>query len=314
MNGRKSISLAVALFLFVAAIRFIFFPDYAYAASSSIGVSPSQISNEILTPGAEVETKLTVSRATASEEVVANVEISGQEIVSWISFPEGNRVTLEKGTQRKEISVKIKVPQNAAYKKYEGNLRFTVTQQTQGQVNIVPGVRVDIRLTVTDKVTESIKVQHVQVKDSALNDPYGLTVKVKNLGNTAAAPTKLVLQILDINENQLRSLEYLFSEKVAPFSEKDYEIFLQDQSVLPIGEYWARVTIYSEELEIFSDKFSFRITEARPSVSVSTTLDGKGAGINILGATLVFVGIITLVGLIVLIIVFRRKNNNEETS
>lgn len=81
-----------------------------------------------------------------------------------------------------------------------------------------------------------------------------------------------------------------------------------------MGEYWARVTVYSGELEIFSDKFSFRITEARPSVSVSTTLDGKGAGINILGATLVFVGIITLVGLIVLIIVFRRKNNNEETS
>lgn len=222
MNGRKSISLAVVLFLFFVALRLVLLPEYAYAASSSIGVSPSQISNEILTPGAEVETKLTVSRASASDEVVANVEISGQEIASWISFPEGNRVTLEKGTQRKEITVKIKVPQNAAYKKYEGNLRFTVTQQTQGQVNIVPGVRVDIRLTVTDKVTESIKVQHVQVKDSALNDPYGITVKVKNLGNTAASPTKLVLHILDINENQLRSLEYQFSEKVAPFSEKDY--------------------------------------------------------------------------------------------
>lgn len=313
MNGKVNLYIAVALFVSFAVVHFVFFPDYVHAASSSIGVSPSQITNDILTPGAEYETKLTISRASATAEVIAKIEISGQEISSWVTFPAGDSVVIAKGEQRKEITVKIKVPQDAAYRKYEGSLRFTVTQQTQGQVNIVPGVRVDVKLTVTDKITESIKVLYVQAKDSPLFAPYHVMVKVKNLGNAEASPTKLNLLILDINEKELRTLSAQFSEKVAAFSEKDYDIYLQDPTPLSIGEYWARVTVFGGEKELYSDKFSFRITDAIPSVSVSPSVDkGSIFASNILMITLVFVGILTLVGLIAIIVVFRRKNKDEE--
>ncbi|PIY17681.1 hypothetical protein COZ14_02315, partial [Candidatus Dojkabacteria bacterium CG_4_10_14_3_um_filter_Dojkabacteria_WS6_41_9] len=158
------------------------------ATSSSIGVSPSQISNNLLVPGAELDTTLTVSRASAVDEVTAKIESFGDGVTSWISFPQGNTVILAKGVQRVEMIVKIKVPTDAKIGKYVGNLRLTLVKEEKGQINIVPGVRVDVNLEVTDAKTESLTVQYVRITDSAFGAPYSLIVKINNTGNIATSP------------------------------------------------------------------------------------------------------------------------------
>jgi len=284
------------------------------ATSSSIGVSPSQISNNLLVPGAELDTTLTVSRASAVDEVTAKIESFGDGVTSWISFPQGNTVILAKGVQRVEMIVKIKVPTDAKIGKYVGNLRLTLVKEEKGQINIVPGVRVDVNLEVTDAKTESLTVQYVRITDSAFGAPYSLIVKINNTGNIATSPDTLVLTVFDIAEKQLRQLTYTFAEKVEPFQSKEFQVQMPDATPLPLGEYLGTVTIAKGSKTVFTERLTFRVVAALPSISVTSEAKAQKSSNVILAMIVGFVVLLVLGGVAVIFYVFFKRDGQKRTS
>lgn len=286
----------------------------ARAVSSSIGVSPSQITSSILVPGAEFDSILVVSRATALDEVTAKVESFGDAIVPWVTFPQGNTIILAKGIQRVEMKVKIKVPADAKLGKYSGSLRFTIVKEEKGQINIVPGVRVDINLELTDAKTESLTVSYVRISDTAFGAPYSLLVKINNTGNVATSPDTLELTITDLSQKQLRQLSYTFTEKVAPFISKEVQIAIPDAEILPIGEYFAVVTVKKGENTLYTENLTFRVIEAAPSATVVNEAETQKSSNVLLALIVGFIILLVLGGIVVIFLVFFRRDGKKETA
>jgi hypothetical protein len=304
----KTLLLVASMILFSISFGSL---EYVRAASS-IGVSPSQISNHLLVPGVQYKTVLVVSRATATDDVSAKVEIFGDSIASWIAFPQGNTVMLPKGVQRMNIEVLITVPQDTKVGDYKGNLRLTLTNTKEGQINIVPGVRVDVDLKVTNQTVEGIKILYIKMLESAVGSPYVVFVQVNNTGNVEVRPDAMTLEIFDIGENKLRTLSYTFADNVPAFQTKELQALVQDADPLPIGEYWAVITIKKDEKVIATEKVSFRIGEAvtpTPTPSKSGTLSSSSP---LLWGIFAVIGILVISGLTVIFFAFFKRNEKKE--
>lgn len=286
--------------------------DRVHAASSSIGVSPSQISNDLLVPGAQYTTLLVVSRATATEEVSAKIEVFGDSIASWVSFPQGSTVTLAKGVQRMNMEVLVSVPQNAKVGSYEGNLRLTLTNTKEGQINIVPGVRVDVDLTVTNQTVEGLKVLYMKMLESAMGSPYIILVQVQNTGNVEVRPDSMTMEIFDIAEKKLRSLSYMFTDKVPAFQTKELQAFIQDTDPLGIGEYWAVVTVKKADKVIATEKISFRVGAALTPTPTPTKSSLLSSSSPVMWVLFAIIGILVLSGLTVIFFAFFKRNEKKE--
>lgn len=290
-------------------------------SSSSIGVTPSQISNKLLVPGAIYETKLVVSRAIAANDVVLKVDVFGESINSWISFPNGPSVIVKIGEQRKEMLVRITVPSDVKVGKYVGDLRISMVQEQVGKVNIVPGVRVDVELEITAKEIDAVKIQYVKSLDSVVNMPYQLLIRVNNTGNTLSKPDKLIYSIFDISETKLRTIEYIFTETVEPFQSKDMTILLFDKEQLPLGFYLAKIQIVKNNKEIYSDKLSFRILSfietPTPTMTVTATPTDENDNItdsSIVKYMILLIFALLLVGIVGILFVFFYEKKKEQQS
>jgi len=292
-------------------------PSSVFASSSSIGVSPSQISNNLLIPGAELDTVLTVSRASATESVTAKIEVFGDSISSWVTFPQGNTMVMGVGAQRIEMPVRISVPKDAKLGKYTGNLRFTLAKETAGQINIVPGVRVDIDLELTSAEVESMRIQYIKAFESAVGEKYSFVVKINNTGNVKTKPDQLLLTLFDISKQQLRSLTYNFTEEIDPFTSKEINVLVSDPEPLPIGEYFATVTVMKKQKEIFTDTLSYKVVK---SVVTPTPEKTEKSGDLFTGnyGLVIVIGVIILllilIGLLGLLFVFKRNEKKDTTN
>jgi hypothetical protein len=302
------------LFLVLLVWSIIFVkPVFAASTSSSIGVSPSEIINTVLVPGAEFETKLVVSRSDATEAVELTVEISDSAIQSWISFPDGAKATLAAGEQRKEVKVKVVVPADTKLDTYKGSLRVTFAQKKEGQVNIVPGVRVSLELIVSEKKFEQLSIQYVTGLNTLLNEPYQLRVKIKNSGNVAARPDTLVYKISSVLGNELKTLNYTFDQDIEPFQSKEIVVYITDKEPLPIGEYIGKISIIDNNKEIFSDSATFSVLppQMKPTSVIGTIEEQLSQ--NKLSAAIIILLIITLIlfGLSLVMIFFVYKKNDR---
>lgn len=298
--------------LVLVASLVVVFAQKVSAASSSIGVSPSQIANDLLVPGATYSTTLVVSRAVATDEVSAKVELFADSFSSWISFPQGNSVKLVKGAQRANLPVTITVPADAKIGNYSGNLRLTITNTQEGQINIVPGVRVDISLKVTNDAVEGIKILYIKMLESAFGSPYVVVLQISNTGNVETRPDTITLEIFDIAEKKLRELTYEFSEKVPAFLTKELQAFVQDTNPLSVGEYWAVVTVKKDGKVIATEKVAFRVGEAVQPTPTPEQTQGELAGASLLWVIFAVIGILVLSGLVVIFFAFFKRNEKKE--
>lgn len=296
--------------LFLLAVAILEFSSVHAATSMSIGVSPSQITNSLLSRGAEYETVLVISRAVATEEMKAKVESFGDESKSWISFPDGDTVTLAKGENRSNMKVLIKVPVEAKLGKYTSSLRFTLSNTTPGQINIIPGVRVDAVLEVTDAKIENIKILVIKMLDSVVNNPYQVSVQVNNTGNVPTHPDTMELQIQDITGKSLRQLSYTFSQDVPPFQAKELLAEIPDANPLPLGEYWAVINVKKSDKILATEKVSFRVVEA--VLPTATPTPTKTDSTSSLMWMLIVLTAVFVIGAIVIIFVAFRKRNADK--
>ncbi|MEZ4200065.1 MAG: hypothetical protein R3B69_00445 [Candidatus Paceibacterota bacterium] len=125
-------------------------------------------------------------------------------------------IPLPKGNQSVPLTVRVTVPANADFTRYEGVMRIkTATPDdsvSAGAVSISLGAQVDIDLTVIDKEIEDFRVRKISLPD--LNEGHKLgwlyfpgkirfKMLLENTGNVDVAPSEVAFNIYDASGKAL---------------------------------------------------------------------------------------------------------------
>lgn len=277
--------ITVLRFLVIGLI-FLFNANIVFAG---FGISPPHVINDKLTQGSYYEQKIVLSRGQPDEDLKTEITIDAPEIEDWISVEPASGFILPQGEQQVEMIVKVNVPKDAEYKNYKGIIRVKTSSLEEpgaGQVSVALGARVDIDLTVSKEVYINFKVRAIKILPIELK-PWPLSwfnkikvlIKVENLGNIKGSPTKVQLDVYDVNNEELLELKDDTSlEKIEPFETK--EISANFSTKLNPGQYWSRVKVFKAD-EIKREE-KIMLTVAKISLSVKDWLVIIASGLLIL--------------------------------
>lgn len=229
-------------------------------ALAGFGISPPYVRNESLTRNSEYQQKILLVRSDPTADLNAKITVDVPGANGWITIDKGTEFIMPKGEQRVPITVKIVVPENAEFKKYQGNLRVVISPAggpTPGAVGIVMGAQIDVELAVIDKKIFDFKVLQAKILDLEegkklwfLLFPGKITLKmqIQNTGNVPYGPTKVTMDIYDVTgKNLLESTKNTNKiKKVKPFETKEVDAELPTR--LPAGAYIARYKIYKDDI------------------------------------------------------------------
>jgi hypothetical protein len=233
----------------------LLFLTLAQVTEAGFGISPPYVQNNNLTRNSYYEQKIYLGRADAADELKIEVTINVPGANKWISIDKGNSFIIPKGERQTSMVVRVKVPNDADFGTYKGNIKVRVVptgRSREGQVSIVLGAQIDVDLDILDKVIYDFKVWKVNIPNLEeghkfwwLFFPGRLKFKteIENLGNIKAAPTKVTLDIYDSKgEKLLESMETTKIEKIEPFTTQ--EIFVEFPTRLLAGSYEADFKVF----------------------------------------------------------------------
>jgi Bacterial SH3 domain len=226
---------------------------------AGFGISPAEIYNDSLKPGATFEKEIVLSRSDFDENLKVVIETDLGEAESWIKFEPGKDFIFPKGDHRKIIKAIINVPQNAEFKNYKGTLRIKAssTDTTNSGVSIVKGARMEVTLVTTSINIDGLNIKGLNIPDVDFQKPIKLLVNIENNGNTEVAPSKIILEIQDLAKNTIETQEVTKLKKVEPNSTK--EITAEFKNNLDSGEYFALIKVYLNDKLLRSDRLVFKI-------------------------------------------------------
>lgn len=250
MNFAKSLCIAILLFVILGA-------DLALAG---FGVTPPYVRNTSLTRNSTYEQQILLVRGDPDQALKATVVIDAPEIYDWIEIVEGTEFELPRGAQKVPMTVRVRVPDDAAFKNYTGAIRIKTgaadDQVASGAVNISLGAQVDIDLNVIDKEIKDFRIRKIDISD--LNEGRKLGwlyfpgkirfgMLLENTGNIDVAPSRVQFTIFDATGNIL--LEDTQNKgritKVAPYATE--EITAELPTRLPAGTYVARYKVFNDD-------------------------------------------------------------------
>lgn len=273
--------------LFLASLAILVVPGLVYA---SFGVSPSQVVNDHLLSGSHFEQDIIISRATPGEELRAEVTVDAPEIESWFSFSPGKEFSLPKGEQRVPMTVIIDVPEGTPLGEYKGFLRIRAIPIGEGQagITVVEGARVDVGLVLTEVEITDFIIRLLDISDIEEGRPIKLLIKAENAGNKEASLTKAHLDIFDLSDNLLESLDDYGLEPIKPFETK--EIYGEFPTKLGPGEYYAQAQVFQREEVLREEKIYFRILEASEVPTAEVREEAEATGVGGLGGKAPLIG------------------------
>jgi len=242
---------AAALLLFFGLSFFV----QAGVAYAGFGITPPYLKNDRLTHGTSFQQQITLVRSDPIDDLNVDITKNLPGFESWISIDKGTHFTIPAGVSQMPIIITVQVPNDAAYKVYQGAIRIrTSSARTSGSsaVSIALGAQVDVALSVVDKIKD-FDVRRIRLAD--LEEGYrrwGLFfpgkirffMTIQNTGNTEYGPTHVHMDIYDADETQLmESTDNTNAiETIAPFAIK--EVIAELPTRLPAGRYQAKYTIY----------------------------------------------------------------------
>lgn len=240
------------------------------SAHAGLGVSPSSINVDTLKRGTTFTQEFVISRSDPVEDLEALIQPDLGDLAKWVSFEPGLKVLLPKGEQRVALKAIISVPTDANLQDYEGVFRILASpKDAPTGVAVVQGARVDLKLATTETSTFDLEVRTVTILDSYEQEELVLTMNVQNNGNTASTPTKIDLEVQDMQENSVKELTttdidlapaYEFSNVNARFGAHG----------LVAGEYFGIVQVYSAEEMISEERVVFEIMPEKVYETVCT--------------------------------------------
>ncbi|MBN1618370.1 hypothetical protein JW887_03445 [Candidatus Dojkabacteria bacterium] len=311
-NQRKGKPLQLAMLLSALTMMVMASPSRVFAG---FGISPVDITNEHMKPGAHYEKVITISRSDSNAKLAVDVETDMEDSKAndWFSYDPGTEFTIDAGVQSFDLVVMIDVPKDADLDDYTGVVRVTTTpEESDGTVAISQGGRVDVNLGVVDEDYVQFNVRMMELEDSYQGEKLPLLIKIENLGNIDAAPTKAVLNVEDAQGNFIVKLETTDIGKVA--YGKTEEVYAYFDHDLEPGSYFSNTQVYDGDEQLSDAFLSFDIYEGdRPSSESSGNESNELESMNTWYVLLVVVLVGITVGIIVLFLVVSKKDDSDKT-
>lgn len=291
-------------------------PNQVFAG---LGISPAEIQNMHIKPGMSYEQVFEISRSKTDYvmDVSVSIDMNNEEQNEWISIEPSMKFQLDEGVDRRDMTVKVDVPEDAELGEYNGFVRIETTGDSDGPgaVTVTEGARIDVNLTVTDQDYTELLVRLMKFEDVYGDDPIKLMLKIENKGNVEAAPSKVIAKIKDLTQTEVATIETQDIEKVEPG--KTQEVYAYFENTLEKGEYFGDVSVYNGDELLIEDTLLLRVFsegERETGESEKTTDEEKtflGLGLDDRQLMMVGGGIIAL-GLIVVLVLLGRKRTKEE--
>lgn len=238
-------------------------PLLTQSVFAGFGIAPSDFINDHLKPGMSYEQEFILSQGDPIEDITVSIEPDLGEMDSWFSFEPGKTFTIPKGQQRFPIKVKVTVPNDAALKEYEGVIRIKAlnNESQQTGVSIVKGVVLETKIKTTNISVTRLVVEALSFLDMVPGDPLKLSMRIRNEGNVDAAPSKVVLDILDFKQEKIDTLESNDIKTVAAGTTGE-TIVTFDHSLEP-GSYFAIAKVYLNKTVLREEQLAFSIKAPR---------------------------------------------------
>jgi hypothetical protein len=246
-------------FVIAFSIPVLFFALGFQYVEAGFGITPPYVRNTSLIKNSTYEQQVLMVRGEANEDQIAQIIVDAPEIQDWIEILEGPEIPLPKGQQKVPMTVRVKVPDDAEFKTYEGSIRIRTIPTggvTAGAVSISLGAMVDIDLTVIDKVIKDFRVMKISVAELSEGHKFGwlffpgkvnFDVALENIGNIDVAPSKVDLRIYDgtgkVLLEETKNLGRI--PKVKPYATDT--VTAEIPTRLPAGSYIARYRVYNDE-------------------------------------------------------------------
>lgn len=298
---KKFILTIGTIFLYISIFRFDIF-------ASSLGVSPAGVNKESIIPGTSFTQTFTISRSEPNKDMYVRLSVDGEKVEEWLDITNGNRILLPEGKKQVPFDVHISVPEQTELGYYEGYVRVQLEANAgEGEIIVVPGVRLDFKLNVSDEVREGYEIRMVDIKDFNENEQLPLTIRIKNTGNISQGPDQINLKIYDINDNFIKEIQKTGLDQTVPaFTMADIEIKINDHE-LQQSDYFGDIKVIDDENELFDDRITFTVKE--PGVlGISDEKQSKKGGYRLLiSRILMILGGLLIAGSLYMIIFKREK-------
>lgn len=229
--------------LFILSVNSLFISS-VYGVS--LGVSPGRINFNNMLKDGYAEQYVTISTST-NEIVTAHYKLEG-EVADWVSFEPDEEQFAMSFSEPYKLKVITTPPGDVAVGTYGGRLTFTTDHLGSASTGMGSIIRAEIisriEVTITDEQIVGCRGGAVSISDVEEGFPLELRFSVENKGNVRLRPV-VALEVLDqLQRNVVLSKEFV-GEEVLPTTLKSYAFSIDD--VLDVGQYWARVTIRSND-------------------------------------------------------------------
>lgn len=234
---------------------------------AGFGVSPPLIKEDRLVKGIRLDRIVYLVQGAPDREMKVELFVDSP-VKDWISFPQGNPVTIPKGVQQFPLAVAIAVPDDADLGVYKGVIRVTTVPEKAdqaGEVAIAIGGVIDIDLTVGDDVLVDLDVRTIKILNIKEGEDAMADVTLVNNGNVGAAPDAATFELFN-KFGELR-LAYAETETFSPipaFSERVEHLSFPIDIRIAQGEYWGHVKVYKDNQLMGELRTVFNVTEKTP--------------------------------------------------
>jgi len=290
-------------------------------AHAGFGITPPYVRNDKLTQGSTYTQEIILVRGDPVEDLKAEVTVNVPGIDAWISIDKGNEFLLPAGAKQVPMLVTVRVPSNAAYERYQGNIRIrTLSPDPASGVSIALGAQIDVDLRVVDEIRD-FEVKRVQMSEAEeptrmwwLEFPGRIqfSMGIENTGNAPVAPSRVQLDIYDRKGNVVLETTYNTNEmeEILPFETREIYAFIPTK--LPPGAYLVKYSIFRYEDDV---KRTGELTLSVLPAGTLTTYAGYGFdGLSSSDKMTIFVpaGVILFLLLLSIVIFSMRKKNSKK--
>jgi len=242
----------------------VFFLLEANIAFAGLGISPSQTILPNLSKGSHVERTFILSRGDPKDDLYFKVITEGST-KDWITIDKGMEFTMPAGEQRFPIIIIVNIPKDAANGEYKGGIRLESSSKSPNETggngaSVSLSALIQTDFTITGEQVLEYEISSIKIQTVEEGFPLEVFITIINTGNVEARPTKVHIEVFDkFNENLLESQDIIEMGSVEPFVTGDIAIHVSNK--LGINQYWARISVYRDEVLLKEQSLVFEIVE-----------------------------------------------------
>ncbi len=173
---------------------------------------------------------------------------------SWITLDPGEGTMEVPRTDDFPVEVEVSVPTTAANGMYAARVNFLVEEGCDADGGACVGVQASASATIYVNVEDGDEVKRIAVPgsltvhDMETGSDFQFSIPLENTGNVDANP-HVKLEILDKFQDDVVTHRWLNETMLRP-GEKEDTTFIVDDLDLAEDQYWARVQVYLDGVEI----------------------------------------------------------------